>query len=551
MGRSLAPIGAIPAAEGDEAPGRTLFEVHGLEYAITRREGRVFHQETRRDSSGRILARNEAEVKFVLGSGSQGISYLVERDGFLFQSPISWYVQQKRWDLSPGYEKENPHFDRPVVSTCLFCHANWVEPVAGTVNRYRQPIFRGHAIGCERCHGPGELHVRSPLIVDGRDITIVNPAGLEPSLRNAVCEQCHLLGQRRVVKLDRRDEDFRPGLPFDRVWSVFVRTEGQGTARFVGQVEQMHESRCFRASGGRLGCTSCHDPHERPAPEHRVTYHRDRCLECHAERGCRLPAAARLAQSPDEDCAGCHMPRTRSGDVVHAAATDHRILRQTKDDSPDRLARGVGTPHRGEPPLVLFHRELMDDHQLALAERDLGLALSQSGPVDAAMALPLLERALNARPEDVAALEAKAFALKQLGRSAEALATFRAVLTEAPNRETAVVGAAFTAAEAGKRDDAITLWQRAIAIDPWRSDYRAQLGPLYFDARDWSAAAAACQETLDRNATDNQTRKLLVRCYLRLGNTEAARRAFQTLLGFNPADREELLLRFAPLARPR
>src|SRR5207248_3744470 len=193
MGRSLAPIDATLVTEADEADGRPLFEANGLEYSIERRNGRVFHQETRRDPSGRIVARNEAEVQFVLGSGSQGLGYLIERDGFLFQSPISWYAHQRRWDLAPGYEKQNPHFDRPVVSTCLYCHANRVEPVAGTINRYQPPIFRGHAIGCERCHGPGELHVRRPTVVAGRDRTIVNPAALEASLRDAVCEQCHLL----------------------------------------------------------------------------------------------------------------------------------------------------------------------------------------------------------------------------------------------------------------------------------------------------------------------------------------------------------------------
>jgi predicted CXXCH cytochrome family protein len=553
MGRSLAPIAASPVPGDDEAGGRPVFEAQGFEYTIERRDGHVIHQETRRDPSGRILARTEAEVQYVLGSGSQGIGYLIEHDGFLFQSPISWYAQKRRWDLSPGYDKTNPHFERQIVSTCLYCHANRVEPVAGTVNRYQTPIFRGHAIGCERCHGPGELHVRRPAIVDGRDITIVNPAGLEPALRDAVCEQCHLMGHRRVVKQDRRNEDYRPGLPFYRVWSVFVRPQGKTADRFVGQVEQMHESRCFRASRGGLGCISCHDPHQRPAPEQRVAYYRDRCLECHADRGCRLPAAVRLARSRDEDCAGCHMPRATSGDIIHAAATDHRILRQADREDPDRSSNGREDPRNGKRPLVLFHRELMDDRQLAEAERDLGLALWRDGPANAALALPLLEASLAARPDDAAAWEAKGYALNQLNRNEEALAAFLAALAEEPDRESAVIGAAFAAvgAGAGRREEAITHLRRAIAIDPWRSDCRAALAPLYFQGRDWSAAAAACQDALRLNPADVLTRKLLVRCYLRLGNSEAARSEFQTLLGFNPPDREELLRRFASLTQPR
>ena len=39
-------------------------------------------------------------------------------------------------------------------------------------------LFRGHAIGCERCHGLGEIHVQRPAVVDGLDDTIVNLGNL-------------------------------------------------------------------------------------------------------------------------------------------------------------------------------------------------------------------------------------------------------------------------------------------------------------------------------------------------------------------------------------
>jgi hypothetical protein len=109
MGRSLSPVGAAPSTGSNEASNRPLFEAQGLEYSIAHREGRVIHHETRRNSSGHIIARNEAEVQFVIGSGRQGLAYLIERDGFLFQSPISWYAQKQRWDLStPGMKGRTP-----------------------------------------------------------------------------------------------------------------------------------------------------------------------------------------------------------------------------------------------------------------------------------------------------------------------------------------------------------------------------------------------------------------------------------------------------------
>ena len=64
----------------------------------------------------------------MIGSGRQGAAYLVEHDGFLFESPLTWYSRKQRWDLSPGFEAFNYHFDRPIQPNCLFCHANRVEP---------------------------------------------------------------------------------------------------------------------------------------------------------------------------------------------------------------------------------------------------------------------------------------------------------------------------------------------------------------------------------------------------------------------------------------
>ncbi len=544
MGRSLAPI----ASEKDDRGGPVRFEALGFEYSIENRDGHVIHREARRDASGRLIAQNEAEVRFAMGSGRQGVAYLIERDGFLFQSPISWYCAARRWGLSPGYEKANVHFDRPVQEDCLYCHANRAQPVAGTVNRYRSPIFQGHAIGCERCHGPGELHVKRPRVVDGRDTTIVNPAALEPSLRDAVCQQCHLIGHQRVVRLDRRAEEYRPGLPFYRFWTVVESAKGPAEDRFVGQVEQMHESRCFRASAGRLGCISCHDPHRLPAPEETVAYYRDRCLECHAERGCRLPAEVRLVRSRDDDCAGCHMPRSRSSDIIHAATTNHRILRHA--DRPDRSSIATGEQHDNPRPVVSFHHDLMTELERAAVERDIGVALCRDGPAAATVALPLLEAALAARPDDVTAWESRGFALAQLGRVEEALAAFRKALEQEPDRESALTRAAYAAAR-GHLQEAIADWRRDIALNPWRSDYRAALAFLYFQARDWAAAARACQETLRLNPANLEVRKLLVRCDLRLQDLEAVRREFQTLLGFNPPDRDELIRWFTPLSGTR
>src|SRR5262249_22277683 len=70
-GRPRARVVAAETPGVTEAPeGPPLWGGGGLESSIERRAGRFFHRETRRDASGRVVARNEAEVKFVLGSGN-------------------------------------------------------------------------------------------------------------------------------------------------------------------------------------------------------------------------------------------------------------------------------------------------------------------------------------------------------------------------------------------------------------------------------------------------------------------------------------------------
>ena len=153
------------------------------------------------------------------------------------------------------------------------------------------------------------------------------------------------------------------------------------------------------------------------------------------------------------------------------------------------------------------------------ADRDLGVALCRDGPAGAAVALPLLEKALTAQPDDLDASEAKGYALVQLGRYAEGQASFQATLDRAPGRESGWLGAADAAARAGRPDDAIASLRRAIAINPLRRAYHADLASLLFRGRDWTAAAAASREAIRLSPADLATRKLLVRTYLRMGDS--------------------------------
>src|SRR5206468_2420947 len=127
-------------------------------------------------------------------------------------SPATWYAK-KGWAMSPGYDLEqHSGFQRPVGEACLFCHAGRFETVGGSPNRI---AFQEMAISCERCHGPGALHVerhgpqaKLPDLGQQPDHTIVNPAHLSRSLAEAICQDCHLSGSASILMRGRKFDDF-------------------------------------------------------------------------------------------------------------------------------------------------------------------------------------------------------------------------------------------------------------------------------------------------------------------------------------------------------
>jgi hypothetical protein len=553
MGRSVEPVARVATLQRYDEAARNPFTALGAQFRVARDGDRVWHRESRLDAQGRPVFTHDLEAHYAVGSGTHGRSYLTARDGYVFQTPISWYAQKGIWDLSPGFgPREVP--GRAVSPECLFCHANRVEPEPGYVNRYRTPVFPGHAaIGCERCHGPGEEHAASGgARMDakaGRDPTIVNPRHLTPALRGAVCEQCHLEGVVRLARRGRGLNDFRPGLPLQDFWSVLVEEGADGEAPLaVSHVELMYRSACFRGSAGpgQLGCVSCHDPHAKPEPERRVAHFRARCLRCHQSRGCSEPLPRRLAWTKDDSCAECHMPRYGAGDIVHVALTDHSIPRR-----PAR--RGPPGPPRTAPRLAHFYRERMDPADWEGA-RDLAVGLVQAVRDGKLSPAPAISRSLAQLgpwlkdfPDDLPAWQARGDALAEVRRLGEALAAYERILARAPRDEAALVEAARTAQALGQPDRALAYLRRAVEVSPLRPAYRRALALLLMEARDWDAVGRQCQAWLRLEPTSVEARMLRVTWLVRQGQREEARAEFARIEAVRPPDLPALRALYAKL----
>jgi Flp pilus assembly protein TadD len=544
MGRSVA-TGAGP----ESASAGSTFDAGGYRYEVERRDGRFVHREQRLDENGRPVAEVSAPVSHAIGSGRRGLSFLVEREGFVTQSPIAWYSQAQRYDLAPGYRPKNLHFERTTLLECLNCHSDGARPAGGAFNHYATP-FDPKPIGCERCHGPGALHVVGPgLGREGFDPTIVNPSLLSPALRESVCQQCHLQGDQRVVRRGRGAADFRPGLPLDEFVSVFFESAKLSHAKAVGQVEQMQTSRCYKASGGALGCTSCHDPHHLPPPERRIDTYRASCLACHESHGCSLPEPDRRARQHDDSCIDCHMPRRDAADIAHVAMSDHRILREPGTERPDSTHGAVDAPLAGRDRLTRFGPARADGASALEDGRDLGIALFRAArpvwrpntPMEAGRrAVALLDAALAVHPDDVPAMEAKAHFLWMQGNTAEARATFQSALRVAPDHERNLEMSAVLAQTLGRRDEALSLLRRAVALNPYCADYHRRLARLHAETGDWPAAGRSARAALRLDISQLEARAILIESLRRSGDRASAEAELRRLLDFDPPNAEAL-----------
>ncbi len=299
----------------------------GRSYRVYRKDNQLRHEEVLRSADGQELSRVDVPVRYRIGSGHFTRTYLVEIDGFLHESPITWYASRKQWGMSPGYDyPKHWGFDRPVTAGCVACHAGRAEAADGTLHRI---TFHEMAIGCESCHGPGSLHEslrRKPGAAPaGEDLTIVNPGKLSRPLVEAVCGACHLSGPATVALRGRRADDFRPGKPLTD-YRVDYRYAGEELMTVAGHIGQLRQSACYQKSAD-LTCLTCHDPHAAEKPKDPVAFYRQKCLDCHSTKACALNEAERRAKNAADNCLACHMPRGDT-EIPHIAFTNHRIARR-------------------------------------------------------------------------------------------------------------------------------------------------------------------------------------------------------------------------------
>ncbi len=534
MGRS-ASLGTSVPIERYGPVANNPFSIAGYELRAEKTAEGAIHRVGAKGSNGEALPDYTVAADLAIGSGTRGRSYLSIEGGSVWQSPLSWFSSGSKWDLSPGFDLGSGG-RRAIVPECLFCHVDRVEPIPKAVNRYREPLFAIQAaIGCERCHGPGELHVAERTAGKAGaevDTSIVNPKHLSNALQLSICAQCHLQGEERVARRGRSASEFRPGLPFEEFVTVFVRhPDIVDLSRSVGQFEQLGVSKCTTAAGGRILCTSCHDPHKVPEAAEKDRHYRAKCQTCHETKPCKAPASDRTAKA--DNCTACHMPKAGSTNIAHTSVTDHRIQRRLIATPPGMLAPGT-------LPIVHSHAIPGD----AALGRDRGIALARlaaklpPGSGQHQFLVRLARERLGASLEtwkgDADAWVALSRTLKACGEPAERLAAAERALKLAPESEAALTEVAEAAFDEAGYARAEWAAGALIALNP-KSVEALMLRANFSAARkQWESAERDCRAALKIHPLHAQARLVLAVCLHARGDAVAARIEAETAIGLIP-----------------
>jgi tetratricopeptide (TPR) repeat protein len=217
---------------------------------------------------------------------------------------------------------------------------------------------------------------------------------------------------------------------------------------------RLMQSPCFQKSEGRMTCTTCHNPHERPTSSDRP------CRACHAQAHESKPEAS-------QNCVPCHMVRRQPDDARLTTFTDHRISRR-----PDRRPGPELPAYTGRPRVYWPHGGL--DNPEARAREDV------LGPLRATArvrfpALPPIGDGLVRFPSDPFLLTLAGEAFRLRNRVKEAEDYLRKAIAADPDQPEAYVNLGALLATQGRLDDAISMFRRAWAIDPNNQAARTNL----------------------------------------------------------------------------
>ncbi|OWY23553.1 pilus assembly protein TadD [Sphingobacteriales bacterium UPWRP_1] len=478
--------------------------------------------------------RREQYIKYIIGSGQHTNSHLFEENGYLYQAPVTFYSQKGIWDLAPGFEGGfSSRFNRIIGQECMTCHNSLPQFNQNSENKFDQVPM---GITCERCHGPGQLHVQQKLlgnIVDTAtqtDYTIVNPRKLPTrELQMNVCQRCHLQGV-SVLKAGKSFSDFKPGMNLTDIMDVFLPEFDGNQTRFImaSQAHRLTKSACYQNSN--MTCLSCHNPHISVKETPRQTFN-NACLKCHTTAGksvCTMSEAKRINANKN-DCSGCHMQVSGSIDIPHVTIHDHFIRKPISETDKNRVENFIGlvAATGGNPAAITrakgylhyFESYTASPPLLDSAQHYLQLA---NNPPDEK--LPVLIHALYLK-QDFWGISKRAAALPP-AQITDAWTAYR-------------IGEAFL--QNNTPDKAQPYFEKACRLLPLQPDFGAKLGICLLQQNRFDEARKVLLEVLKEHKNHVSALTNLGFIEVNTGNLQQAEQYYRQALRQNPGYEQALM----------
>jgi tetratricopeptide (TPR) repeat protein len=483
--------GSGPAADG-LIPGGFHHQPSAVDYSVFRRDGDAWMSYSRPASDPKGALQGKRRLELYIGSGHRGRTFLYNEDGRWYELPINFYTRRHTWDMAPAFD--NAAFmpaPLPVDPNCLHCHATQVQPsLQDARNHFASTPFRQGGIGCSQCHGDPSQH----LARNGHG-PILNPGKLQAPQRDSACIQCHLEGDAVVYRPGRSLAQFVPGDNLSDIAVYFVRANPPGNgARATSQYEALLRSACKRASGDRLTCTTCHDPHSDPAPAERVLYFRQRCLSCHNQ-----PRMA--AHHPEQpDCAHCHMPTQKTLDISHEQVTDHDI------GAHPPAPQSISHPATDSVRLIAVGNVAAGDRELGLAYAQFALRGDRKA---AETAFHLLSGLPPSTHPDVDVSVRLGYLQQVAGDLTRARTSYATALSADPWEPTALANLAVIDAGSGRVPEATRLLERLVAADPGQTAAGLNLAFIECNLNQPAEARQLLDRLRRSNPDDPQLRRFL------------------------------------------